>query len=373
MNYEAFLKYIYKKCPEIAGKNYKEYSDLLFSYAFAESNFFKINLEKTGDYVVEEVISNDETLQKKWAQENGIDYAANNWYYDILEAQLLKFKPNVFFAHHHKALSPVFLARMRTLLPGLKLVMGWDGIGLASDNLFTDVDIILTPGDHIANLYKGTGKPSYILPFAFEASIVARLTREKEPDDVCFVGSVSLNKDGHFERKNLLVALMKKTNINLYLSGSTDVFDAAPGKAMLSLFKRNKFKDVVDIYKLSRRSKGSLFGIDMYQKFHNSKITINNHIDASGDNAGNIRLFEATGTGTCLLTDYKKNLEDFFEIDKEIVVFRNNEDCVKKINYLLQNEDERKAIAQAGQARTLGQYTYKQRMEKLNRIIKDNI
>jgi spore maturation protein CgeB len=374
MNYEAFLNYVHKKHPGITAKSYKEYSDLLFSYAFAESNFFKLNLEKTGSYVVEEVISNERALQKKWAAENGVNYTESNWYYEILEAQLLKFKPDVFFAHDHRTLAKGFLNRVRHLLPGLKLILGWDGIDVENAALlFADVDIVLTPADFITAKYGDIKKIAYTLPFTFESSIVSRLTRERQAEDVCFVGSVSLNKDGHFQRKDLLISLMKQTNIGLYLSGSTDAFQSVPNKPLLSLIKRNKLKDVADIYRLSRRSKGSLFGIDMYQKFYNSKITINNHGDAAGDNAGNIRLFEATGTGTCLLTDYKKNLEDFFEIDKEIVVFKDPADCIKKINYLLQNEDKRMAIAAAGQKRTLNEYSYAQRMNKLDRIIKENL
>ena len=85
MNYDAFLKYVYKKHPDISAKSYKEYGDLLFSYAFAESNFFKLNLEKTGNYLVEDIISNDEVLQKKWAAENDVNYSEGNWYYEILK------------------------------------------------------------------------------------------------------------------------------------------------------------------------------------------------------------------------------------------------------------------------------------------------
>jgi spore maturation protein CgeB len=71
-----------------------------------------------------------------------------------------------------------------------------------------------------------------------------------------------------------------------------------------------------------------------------------------------MRLFEATGAGTCLLTDWKENLKDFFELDKEVSVFKSNEECLEKILYLLEHEDERKAIAQAGQKRTLTEYSY---------------
>ena len=46
----------------------------------------------------------------------------------------------------------------------------------------------------------------------------------------------------------------------------------------------------------------------MYQALRRSLITLNSHIDMVGREAGNARLFEATGVGTFLLTDFKDNL-----------------------------------------------------------------
>jgi spore maturation protein CgeB len=372
-NYAAFLNYVHKAVPDIKERSYHEYLEQIFKYCFTESNFFKINLEQTGEYCVEEVISNEEILQKKWAFENNISYSDNNWYLDILEAQLLKFQPHVFFAHDHKTLNTTFLEKIRRSIPELKLVLGWDGINLGDTVLFSGVDIVLTPAEFITSRYINQNKKAYSLSFGFEESILDRLKTEPEKDDICFIGSIFLRQNGHSLRKELLVNLMKRTDISLYLSGETDAFKGPSLKRMLSLFKRNSLRDVIDLYKLSTASKGNLYGIDMYQKFYNSKIVINKHIDAAADFAANIRLFEATGSGACLLTDYKKNLDDFFEIDKEIVVYRDNEDCLKKISYLLENEDKRKAIALAGQQRTLTHYTYKQRMEKLDNIIKKSL
>ena len=47
---------------------------------------------------------------------------------------------------------------------------------------------------------------------------------------------------------------------------------------------------------------------------------------------GAIRLFESTGLGSCLLTDYKNNLTEFFSTD-EIITYRNNDEAVEKIKY----------------------------------------
>lgn len=78
--------------------------------------------------------------------------------------------------------------------------------------------------------------------------------------------------------------------------------------------------------------------------------------------AGNMRLLEATGVGTCLLTDDLANIRYYFEPDKEIVTYKSIPEAVEKIKYLLSHDKERKAIALAGQKRTLEQYSLEARL-----------
>ena len=65
-----------------------------------------------------------------------------------------------------------------------------------------------------------------------------------------------------------------------------------------------------------------------------SKILINKHIEDT-EYAGNMRLFEATGCGSMLITDYKKDLENLFVLDDEIIVFNSNDELFDLINYYL--------------------------------------
>ena len=111
----------------------------------------------------------------------------------------------------------------------------------------------------------------------------------------------------------------------------------------------------------------------MFQKLHDSKVVLNIHGDNSPSSATNMRLFEATGVGTCLLTDWKENLHDLFEPEVEVVTYRTTEECIEKVNYLLENDTERKAIAAAGQRRTLKDHTVKQRVEQIDEIIRKHI
>lgn len=79
-----------------------------------------------------------------------------------------------------------------------------------------------------------------------------------------------------------------------------------------------------------------------------------------------MRLFEGTACGALVLTDAIANgLEELFEPGREIVVYRDDRDLLEKIAYYLANDEEREAIARAGQQRTLSEHTYAHRMARL--------
>jgi len=82
-----------------------------------------------------------------------------------------------------------------------------------------------------------------------------------------------------------------------------------------------------------------------------------------------MRLFEATGVGTLLITDWKMNLHDMFELGKEVVAYRSPEECIKLVQYYLEHDREREAIARAGQERTLREHTFYHRMQEVVEIV----
>jgi spore maturation protein CgeB len=109
----------------------------------------------------------------------------------------------------------------------------------------------------------------------------------------------------------------------------------------------------------------------MYQVLRRSRITLNSHIDLAGREAGNMRLFEATGVGAFLLTDFKDNLDTLFAPDEEVAVWRSIEDCLDVIGRMIGNDAGRAAIARAGQARTLAQHTYRHRATEILGFVED--
>jgi spore maturation protein CgeB len=106
----------------------------------------------------------------------------------------------------------------------------------------------------------------------------------------------------------------------------------------------------------------------MYQVLRNSRITLNHHGNVPA-HANNLRLYEATGVGAMLVTDWKADLHEMFEPEREVAAYRDVADCVAIIKHYLSNERERATIAAAGQQRTLSDHTFARRIEEFLPIV----
>jgi hypothetical protein len=117
---------------------------------------------------------------------------------------------------------------------------------------------------------------------------------------------------------------------------------------------------------LHQRHMGVAWGRTMFQILRSSRATVNHHGDIA-PYANNMRLFEATGVGTLLLTDAKPNLAEIFTPGMEVIEFGSAEDCAAA--YLALDDDGRDGIAAAGQKRTLAEHTYVARVRELVRYV----
>lgn len=113
---------------------------------------------------------------------------------------------------------------------------------------------------------------------------------------------------------------------------------------------------------------------EMLRIFSTSRINLNfsraSHSERTGIKG---RVTEICLAGGFLLTEYTPGIEDFFEIDEEIVCFRNTEEMIYKINYYLAHEEERQTIARAGWERATAEYTPVQMITRIfDTIEKDN-
>jgi len=80
------------------------------------------------------------------------------------------------------------------------------------------------------------------------------------------------------------------------------------------------------------------------------------------------RDFEVPMSGGLYLTQHNPELSLVYEIGREIVTYRDVEDCAKKIKYLLGHPEEAEKIRRAGRERALKDHTWERRFEQIFRM-----
>ena len=117
---------------------------------------------------------------------------------------------------------------------------------------------------------------------------------------------------------------------------------------------------------------------EMIKMYSRSKINLgfsscgNTHTEKNRILQVRLRDFEVPISGGFYMVEYMDELEEFFEIGKEIVCYQNKEDLVEKIKYYLKNDLEREKISLAGRKRCLRDHTWHKRFEMVFEKIFEN-
>lgn len=378
---------------QVRGNSQQDYQsslrDLMGCCVYS-ADFYSAQLKCLGHEAFD-VISNDWNLQQKWLRENGVQSRhvqkfkwfrkmaspigkilrkggtwggeiyhklrpaistqlgvaqGDAWINEVLLEQVKVIKPDILYFHFIHGCDDAFFDKMR---PHVRMIVGQHASPIPLNIPFHRFDLLISSLPNLVELFRKSGAKSEYLPWCFEPSILNRVKTGDRRHDLTFVGGIT---GYHEDGVNLLEWIASRTPIELW--GYLNQFNLRESN-------------------IQKAYKGEAWGLDMYRILGESKITLNRHVDVAGPYANNMRLFEATGMGALLLTDYKENLQEFFDVEKELITYRTPEECLEKIKYYLQHDAELKSIAQAGQRRTLRDHGYSNRMKQLEQIIKKHI
>ena len=359
--YPAFVAEHYRRRPELRRAPYAEQLDALFARSFGTSDAYSHNLRALGHEAVELAVNCLE-VQRAWARTHGTAplgrLAAglptrlgapvrSRFLHRVAWEQLEELDPEVvylqdlwFFRREEldslRAEGRLVVGQIASAPPGLEVLNGFD--------------LITTSFPHFVSRFREAGIDAEYLRIAFDERVLERLqARGVDPDPAAdrpyglsFVGG--LDPTVHGKGVALLERLSARVPIDVWGYGART--SAGP-----------------DSYH------GEAWGLEMYEVLARSRISLNRHIDVAEKHANNMRLFETTGVGALLLTESAPNLADLFAPGEEVVAYDDEEELVEKIEHYLEHDDERIAIAAAGQTRTLGEHTYRQLMVELAAIL----
>ena len=388
-DYPEFLRWLYTHHPGLEQKPYKDQMQVRNESLFGVADFYSSNLRKLG-HEAWDIHINNEFMQKAWAREHGLGVESvsklslqfknifwqgvsiaaktplrylrpiacsvlhslsldnrQTWFYDLLAAQIKHFKPDILINQAMDGISSKFLQEMK---PYIHLLIGQVASPLPKDEDFSCYDLVISSLPNFVNYFRKFGIPSELSRLGFEPRVLENLKENNRVAiPVSFVGNLF---EAHGTRSRWLEYICQRFDVGVWGIGINNLRQGSP---------------------IRRCHMGLAWGIQMYQILHKSKITLNNHIDIAGLYANNCRLYEATGVGTMLITDWKENLHEMFEPGKEVVAYRGPEECADLIGYYLEHDDEREAIARAGQKRTLREHTYYERMQELLDIVQRHL
>jgi cell pole-organizing protein PopZ len=358
--YPEFLAHAYAAKPDLSALPYAAQLQRLLEWRFAYSDFWKRHLEATGYFEATEIIANAAPLQYEWARNHDLDAdptSLDGWR-KIVFAQVREFQPEILFLHGGFAVTPAFRRLLKAEVPSIRLLMGYDGVAADNADMFAGCDVVLSCLEESVKYYHRAGFQSRLIKNAFEPSMTALGNGLARDNPVLFSGSVQFGRKRHRERARVLAEVSRRVSVRYRLSLPTgqQFLRQAAGDAYREhrpMAVLDNLVQIRDFLQLRRVAQSMSCGVDMYRELARSQVVLNVHIDAAGAAAANMRLFEATGMGACLVTDWKANITEHFEEDREIVTFRSVGECCEKIEYLLSHADEREAIAARGRQRTL--------------------
>ena len=114
---------------------------------------------------------------------------------------------------------------------------------------------------------------------------------------------------------------------------------------------------------------------EMIQMYSRSQISLgfsvvgNSHLENSPVTQIRLRDFEAPMSGALYLTEYSEGIEELYELEQEIAVFRTKEELADKVRFYLVHPDQAQRVRTAGRERALRQHTWQQRFRDLFRQV----
>jgi len=383
--YPEFVRQFLSKNAGYESLSYAELYARFVRCHYGWADYYAKNLRHLG-VEAEDIFVNIEPLQKAWAREHGVSYSRNNWQKEIVLAQVKSFRPDVLFLQDLYYFDSDYRTQLREACGKRNLMLGWQAAPTEDYSVLRDLDVVLTCAPHFAAYMRRAGANGVLCLHAFETSILQALPPVTKRDlDFTFIGSFVLQNGFHQDRFGMVQTLMESTPLRVWgevsvrvpsrrarlLSKARAIAGHLPvvGRSVENGNSQSDYPDMSHELAFAERFHQPVFGLQYYEILANSKMTFNSHIDCAEEYAGNMRLFEATGAGACLITDRKVNLAEMFEPDVEVVTYSSVEECSEKVRYLLDHDSERESIAAAGQRRVLRDHTFENRARFLNDLI----
>jgi hypothetical protein len=355
--YDAYLERFYAARPGLAREPYARQVDAIVGDGFGWMPTVIRRLGEMG-HEVSILVTNARPAQEAWAREQGLPFDDRAWRFETPREQVRRFAPDVLLIG---SMFPYYGEYLRSLASHARKTVAWIGVPTVPGTDLRGIDLIVSSHENFLREFRARGLRAERLLPAFEPRVLESLPAN-QPRDIpaSFVGSLTW---AHRSRIALLRQVADSVPIQLHVSFPRVTWKSLARPMFLPAYLASR--------PLLAQSRGPVFGQEMYAILARSRLSVNVHIEGAQGLAGNMRMFEATGVGSLLLTESASNLAELFEPETEVVPYDSGDDLVRRMRFLLENEPERARIAAAGQQRTLRDHSSLRRAERLLGYLQD--
>lgn len=361
--YDDFLDWLYRTTPGLETQPFKVQLAAYYNTLFASSDFCAHALDALG-HEVDEFVVNNPSAQRAWLREHRPS-RLRRWLahmvkpdalaakppkselssFDTLLEQVRLIRPDVIYNQSVYAFGDVELNALKSYAG--KLVGEHAAMPLPDMIDYRLYDLIVSSFPPTIDWLRARGARAELNRLAFDPRVAMMVPETLRDIRASFAGSFLPVHRSRMEWLNAVATRIPDISVH----GSVAV-EVPQSSALFGMIGP------------------ALWGRDMFALLRRSQVTLNHHGDVPAF-ANNMRLYEATGMGCLLVTDYKDNLHEMFEPEQEVVAYRDAAECIDKLLFYLdeRNHSARDRIASAGRRRTLNEHTYRARMERLVELI----
>lgn len=393
----VYTRGFFQSGAEVGTLPYEEQKAALFADGFSFSNSWERALRSVESFELFDVPYDVPELDSAYASEFG----ASGWSgMEVAVDIIRRLRPQVVFLSSLESWTPAQIDQIRAASPEVAAIVGMAGVDISHLPSLRKVDVLLTCMKGFASKLRAEGMDARVVAHAFDPKVLDRVRFPQQRSGFTFLGNIVSGPHYHDERARLIEILSERCGLVVYSKQDHDGARGLPRYLkQLAAYRVGKLINLAPeslgrlpyaaalrqaaAWPAPPRFRGAnpareqwrspVYGMEMYQTLACAQLTVNVHIGGAGDYAANMRLFEATGVGTCLLTDSKSDLAEFFEPGVEVVSFSSVEEAVEKATALMGDPKAAMDIGLRGQARTLREHTYECRAPLVAAALRDAV
>lgn len=340
--------------------SFNELRDLLIQDGFASLYILKPAFDKDNDFFF--TLWNYETLQFKWAEENGLKTKNLD---EIRIAQIESFKPDVYY-NFSTYYDNKYLQSALNQKDLFKVC--WDAtIGSYYPPVHENYNLRATLFEPYFKYWNQHGYNSILLSPAIPDTW-KNLPEVKKDIDILFYGQI--NEYFFSERNHILENLLKwnkQKNYNLRIHLQLPRHK----RPLINIGRLRNFARWLPpaSRELLSNALSPIYGQELYETINRSKIVINTFGNFNGIFKENMRNYETTGCGALLVSE-DGVYPDHFIPNKDFYAYRSNSELFKILDQVLSQPDLSTEIATKTKMKIQTVYSKQEQWYKFEKAVK---